>query len=304
METSTWPWTPRICCAPVRRGEPAGFHLCECSHCESIGVVPGGQSRGDSDSSSNDDDDTGYYDSNSDPEAKMKHISRRSFVKKFKTKTDYLPSSYYLKNGGDVYVFPDMSGKLPKLEESLRRNDLCFESGDGSRQWLLSEIEYLPRELTAVCRVAGEVPSFLPMIECYYCFCVDTLYPYLTAIGCGNFFDRIKIWLFLHEEILEHAEKRAAHGLLRDEEVQITEAFVRSTVSELQVLVDSEEGYEEIVDVLNDLITQAKFLRRMRSERLELLILRYLAEDDVNMEVSDGVLAATANTRKRELVWT
>src|SRR5690606_14235519 len=104
----------------------------------------------------------------------------------------------------------------------------------------------------------------------------------------GNSICRLS--LHLHRQLAQ----RNQCGLLRKGQVVLLEAWVQSWMDEFQHELSSELVREEDLPIINqNFLAATTFFSRIRSERLENLILRYPAEEGVNMEVANGVNAAT-----------
>ncbi|RPA81407.1 hypothetical protein BJ508DRAFT_414831 [Ascobolus immersus RN42] len=93
-------------------------------------------------------------------------------------------------------------------------------------------------------------------------------------------------------------EERHKAGLLRDGQVRLVCAVLQSARDQLDAIVskdfiglDIRLIYRMAENALTEFFCSASF----RSERLENLILKYLAEEDVNMEVVRGVTLRTAS---------
>ncbi|RPA77960.1 hypothetical protein BJ508DRAFT_349947 [Ascobolus immersus RN42] len=89
-------------------------------------------------------------------------------------------------------------------------------------------------------------------------------------------------------------------GMLREGQMELIKALLRSLKDELTTLAMNEPNLTELEKDFNDAIlvaTQAltRFFAspRFRSERLELLLLHHLRQEDVNMDVARGVYAET-----------
>ncbi|RPA73492.1 hypothetical protein BJ508DRAFT_419014 [Ascobolus immersus RN42] len=89
--------------------------------------------------------------------------------------------------------------------------------------------------------------------------------------------------------------KRCSTGMVRQNQLRLIEAALQSSVDELCALVKrgrTDALHIEIriaVALLKSTIKRFFATSRFRSERLELLLMRYLVEDEVNMQVAKAV---------------
>ncbi|RPA77408.1 hypothetical protein BJ508DRAFT_171345 [Ascobolus immersus RN42] len=199
----------------------------------------------------------------------------------------------------EQYPLPESSLMSPKLLDSIKRSSFCALDMKG-RYWsrefgLAQEVEVLCYNQLPYCLVS--------VFEHFLCFWIDSLCPYIESKADCESTDRKPngLWTFIRTEIIYPAQQREWHRLLRDEQVVVIEALIRSSIDELQELITQDAGMEKMIVALEQLrVARASFLRRMRSARLEILILTYLGEEEVKMEVSDGVHAATAEYMKQK----
>ncbi|RPA81411.1 hypothetical protein BJ508DRAFT_361978 [Ascobolus immersus RN42] len=96
----------------------------------------------------------------------------------------------------------------------------------------------------------------------------------------------------------EMLDLRRRAGLLREQQVRLVEAVLASHRDDVKRAVRKWEGEERVEKVKFALFTAGSLLygvcsERFRSERLEGLLIGYLAEEGVNMDVVRGVDAAT-----------
>ncbi|RPA76858.1 hypothetical protein BJ508DRAFT_417433 [Ascobolus immersus RN42] len=91
-------------------------------------------------------------------------------------------------------------------------------------------------------------------------------------------------------------------GLLRDTQIQLLGAVYRGTMEEVHRIIERNGEMKEINDALDRSYPLVKRLiasGRFRSERLELLILKYLKEEGVCMDVVRGVNKASEEIEAR-----
>ncbi|RPA76854.1 hypothetical protein BJ508DRAFT_364828 [Ascobolus immersus RN42] len=106
---------------------------------------------------------------------------------------------------------------------------------------------------------------------------------------------------FLIESTYYQLSDRYYSGLLRTGQVRIIEAVLRGTINDLTIIMKRNGTKEEIIEALEE---SESFLDNFvnsgnfRSERLEVFILRYLAEEGVNVDVVRGIREETAEIRK------
>ncbi|RPA83541.1 hypothetical protein BJ508DRAFT_304729 [Ascobolus immersus RN42] len=171
-------------------------------------------------------------------------------------------------------------------------------------------------------------PALEPVIEEMLLFYVRTLVPYFTLLGspyaldqyCKHDADHDPRPSFLQlimdlagdwdaESAGQTLAQRHAAGLLRAEQVQIIAIALRMTMGQIAMLIDA-----EMLPCWNeaDRLCEMKMVCRsfshlfwrflghesFRSERLELLLLGYLREDEVNWDVVRGLKVADAERRR------
>ncbi|RPA78881.1 hypothetical protein BJ508DRAFT_150547 [Ascobolus immersus RN42] len=108
---------------------------------------------------------------------------------------------------------------------------------------------------------------------------------YVSAVSCGAISSLDDMYTLLRQ--------RQEAGLLRNGQVRLIVTFLEGAIVELE---RSMEKYPERVTVMimhRWFISNLLCSPRLRSERLEVLIEKYLQEDGVNMEVVDYIVAAT-----------
>src|SRR5690606_897101 len=95
----------------------------------------------------------------------------------------------------------------------------------------------------------------------------------------------------------ELLRKRSKARLLRDGQVRLVNAVFQGTMEQVAALLSEEKGLPWVIlpcVMSEQLINKLFCSQAFRSERLEVLIMRYLDEEGVNMEVVSAVTTKTA----------
>jgi hypothetical protein len=97
-----------------------------------------------------------------------------------------------------------------------------------------------------------------------------------------------------------NVQQRYKRGMLRGGVIRLLEITLRALMDELQKLMARGAAYDEFELACRNSVYAVEFLfgsHRFRSERLEILLLRYLDELGFNAEVATGVEKATESYR-------
>ncbi|RPA71081.1 hypothetical protein BJ508DRAFT_315939, partial [Ascobolus immersus RN42] len=106
-----------------------------------------------------------------------------------------------------------------------------------------------------------------------------------TTMFCGYVGLRM-IWTSNH-----NMSQRCGAGLMREEQYELIRTVYESTMTQMLVMMEYGVGEEEITDALGMTRVWLEKLSdpRFRSHRLEIMLLKYLKEDNVNWKVVEGV---------------
>ncbi|RPA71492.1 hypothetical protein BJ508DRAFT_367735 [Ascobolus immersus RN42] len=174
------------------------------------------------------------------------------------------------------------------------------------RDWFIATYETL---LESSYHATGYsyAPVFRPVIEEHILFYINHLFPYFLTIdwpykspGRTTRDPRYAYWLLI-DNLGNHNDdgaeiavpQRYKARLMRNEQVKLLEAVMRSLHKQLRFILEVKTDNEELrITELGRACLRAdnsveKFLgsANLRSERLEVLLVRYLEQEDVNWEV-------------------
>ncbi|RPA75043.1 hypothetical protein BJ508DRAFT_380283 [Ascobolus immersus RN42] len=137
--------------------------------------------------------------------------------------------------------------------------------------------------------VHERLPSPAQLQNTYFFRLIESLVYSIPAAGMpieSNFLDRWKA------------------GLVRRELLQLVEVVLRGHIRTLRSMMENGAGYDELCDESTYSVYHCMrsfwLSNRFRSERTELLILKYLGEDGMNRKVVRGVDLATSDFRNAQ----
>ncbi|RPA86978.1 hypothetical protein BJ508DRAFT_410571 [Ascobolus immersus RN42] len=128
----------------------------------------------------------------------------------------------------------------------------------------------------------------------YLLFFLEEFLPYLAEhsreIPHEDWIDLYQITRNIDGTIKE----RITAGLFREAQGRILEITIAAQINQLRALImDPEANLDDFERSCISFNSRMSYLCEMRSERLELLLLQYLEEDGVNLDVAKGIEQAT-----------
>ncbi|RPA71491.1 hypothetical protein BJ508DRAFT_367734 [Ascobolus immersus RN42] len=170
-------------------------------------------------------------------------------------------------------------------------------------------------------------PPFYQILEEYVVLYIQHVYPYFQRLGWPDdaewprngpslrdprsaLHETFSFLGALHiEEVV--VAPRWKHGMLRERQIKLIELVLRNFLEQLRAILEVSIGNENLrlvefgrVCLLAGLSISSFFgSPRLRSERLEVLLLRYLDEKDVNWEVVRGLDKAQRDFEGRSGEW-
>lgn len=217
---------------------------------------------------------------------------------------------------------PSIYDSLDKINSFLQATPTNSEKARPFASFLSENATEIANSVRQIVTVA---PKFLlPVVEEYLVFFADVVVPYLNErVTISDKFGRVLVeeapgvslypltrypaftlnWL---ANALVRLLILYQHKLMRVSRTRLVEFAIRNSIAETTSVISQSalDGGVEFALLFEEqlLMTTVQFLCKIRSVRLELLLLRYIREDSpVNVEVVRGVRAATEKLRRRRL---